>query len=140
METTASEFVIRWMNELSTDVERPFSIRDDDNDTLSHSSFSSHNTESTAYAEDVPTVPPIIMGLSASSIKSFGCTLSSNGRSSVAIKEVFDHLDIPYYPKTSSEGVGHFVHFAEPLFSLDASKSDVFRIAREQMSKIQFSV
>ncbi|KAH8591879.1 hypothetical protein B0O99DRAFT_674900 [Bisporella sp. PMI_857] len=88
----------------------------------------------------MPTVPPIIVGLSASPVKSFGCTLSSNGRPSVSIKEVFDHLDIPYYPNTSSEGDGHFVHFAEPLFSLDATKSDVFRIAREQMSKIQFSL
>jgi hypothetical protein len=53
------------LNIYQTDVERLSSIRDDDNDTLSHSSFSSHNTESTVYAENMPTVPPIIMGLSA---------------------------------------------------------------------------
>lgn len=69
-------------------------------------------------------------------LREFGCTLSSNGRSNVSINEVFDHLDIPYYPKTSVEGVAHFIHFSEALLTPDTPKNEVFRIAKEQMSKV----
>ena len=69
-------------------------------------------------------------------LRDFGFTLCSNGRSKVFINKVFDHLDIPYYPKTSLEGVAHFVHFSDPLLTNDASTSEVYKIAKEQMSKV----
>jgi hypothetical protein len=69
-------------------------------------------------------------------LRDFGCTLCSNGRSKVSINEVFDHLDIPYYPKTSLEGVVHFVHFSNPLLMNNTLTSKVYKIAKEQMSKV----
>ncbi len=69
-------------------------------------------------------------------LRDIGCTLSSNSRSKVSINEVFDHLDIPYYLKTSLEGVAYFIHYSNPLLTPNTSKDEVFRIAREQMSKV----
>ena len=49
---------------------------------------------------------------------------------------MFDHIDIPYYLKTSLKGVTHFVHFASPLITPDSSNDKVFQVAKEQISKV----
>jgi hypothetical protein len=145
------------------DIERPSLVRDSDNDTLSHSSFSSDKEEPAALCDHLPhpmpnPIPnrmPICMALAKVSqcsdipttydayaecmqnqLQEFGCTLSSNGRSKVSINEVFDHLDVPYYPKTSLDGVAHFIHYSSPLLTPDTLRDEVFRIAKEQMSKV----
>ncbi len=69
-------------------------------------------------------------------LQDFGYTLYSNSRSKVSINKVFDHLNIPYYPKTSFKSVAHFVHFLDPLLINDTLMSKVYKIVKEQISKV----
>lgn len=69
-------------------------------------------------------------------IQQFGCILSSNGRSKVSIDQIYDHIDIPSYPKTSINGVGHFIHFETPIIQDSSTASEIYHIAKRQMSKV----
>jgi hypothetical protein len=68
-------------------------------------------------------------------IQQFGCILSSNGRSKVSIGQIYDHIDIPSYPKTSINGVGHFIHFETPIIQDSSTASEIYYIAKRQMSR-----
>lgn len=69
-------------------------------------------------------------------LQEFGVTLCRSSRHSISINEVFDHLDIPYYPKTSLNGIAHFIHFSTSLVHPEMSKKEVYQVALEQMSKV----
>ena len=69
-------------------------------------------------------------------IQEYGAVVSTNGRSRISVTESFDHLDVPAYPKTSADGVIHFVHFASPLIGTDASKAEAKGMISKHMSKV----
>jgi hypothetical protein len=69
-------------------------------------------------------------------IREFGCVVSSNHRSTISVDNVYDHFDIPSYPKTSATGVAHFVHFPSPLIQDGDSKTEVHKAMSRQMSKV----
>lgn len=66
----------------------------------------------------------------------FGCIISRSARSVVSIEGAEDHLDIPPYPRTTREGVGHFVHYGEPLICHNTPKKEVGKIMLQLMSKV----
>ena len=69
-------------------------------------------------------------------VREFGCVISSNHRSTVSVDSVYDHFDVPSYPKTSATGVAHFIHFPSPLIQEGDSKSEVHKAMTRQMSKV----
>ena len=51
------------------------------------------------------------------------------------MNKIYDSLDIPSYPKTSEDGVAHFIHFDTPLVQEGCTSSDAYHLAKQQMSK-----
>jgi hypothetical protein len=72
-------------------------------------------------------------------IQQYGAVICTNGRFAVSATEVFDHLDIPAYPKTSVTGVIHFVHFQKPLLGEDASLTEARDVIAKHMSKVRYA-
>jgi hypothetical protein len=69
-------------------------------------------------------------------IQEYGCVISSNYQRTISVDSVYDHFDIPSYPKTSATGIAHFVHFQSPLIQEGASKAEVNKAMNRQMSKV----
>jgi hypothetical protein len=52
------------------------------------------------------------------------------------VDNVYDHFDVPNYPKTSATSVAHFVHFPSPLIQDGDSKVEVQKAINRQVSKV----
>lgn len=64
-----------------------------------------------------------------------GFILSSNGRHMISANEAIDHFDMPFYPKTSIEGVVHFISYSSPLIQEDSTLDQVYKVAKAEISK-----
>jgi hypothetical protein len=69
-------------------------------------------------------------------IQEYGCIFSTNGRSHISVSQVYDYYDIPAYPKTSLDGIAHFVTFSSPIIPITATLPEVIPILTQQMSKV----
>jgi hypothetical protein len=58
-------------------------------------------------------------------IREFGCVISSNYQNTISVNNVYNHFDVPNYPKTSATGVAYFVHFPGPLIQDRDLKAEV---------------
>src|SRR5271166_2318362 len=68
--------------------------------------------------------------------REFGCVISGHCQSTISVDSVYDHFDVPSYPKTSVMGIAHFVHFPSPLIQEGALKPEVHKVMNRQMSKV----
>jgi hypothetical protein len=72
-------------------------------------------------------------------IQQYRAIISSNRRSRVIVTSVFDHLDIPPYPKTSANRIIHFVSLQGLLLNDNASLLEARAFIAKHMSKVCYA-
>jgi hypothetical protein len=43
---------------------------------------------------------------------------------------------MPYYPKTSIEGIAHFISYSDPLLKEGSTQQEAYNIAKAEISKV----
>jgi hypothetical protein len=66
----------------------------------------------------------------------FGLVLSSNGRSTVSVTEVYDTTSIPPYPMTSDSGVAYFIHYEKLICNPGCTAQEAQVQIGKQMSQV----